>query len=39
LQEALERAGALQDPLVDEMVTFVRGSERGFTHAGREAAE
>jgi UDP-N-acetylglucosamine acyltransferase len=33
LEGALERMSALGDPLVDEMVTFVRGSERGFAHA------
>jgi UDP-N-acetylglucosamine acyltransferase len=38
LEPALERMAALQDPLVDEMVTFVRGSKRGFAHAGREEA-
>jgi hypothetical protein len=26
---------ALQDPLVDEMIVFVRGSRRGFAHARR----
>jgi UDP-N-acetylglucosamine acyltransferase len=38
LEPALERMAALQDPLVDEMVAFVRGSKRGFAHAGREEA-
>lgn len=32
---ALERMGAIQDPLVDELVAFVRASKRGFTRAGR----
>jgi UDP-N-acetylglucosamine acyltransferase len=36
LEEALERMTALQEPLVEEMVTFVRGSRRGFARAGRE---
>ncbi len=30
LQEALERLTALQDPNVDELVAFARGSKRGF---------
>lgn len=34
LESALERLVALDDPLVDEMVTFVRASKRGFAHAG-----
>ena len=33
LQDALEKMAALQDPLVDEMVAFVRSSKRGFGHA------
>ena len=33
LDAAVERMAALQDPLVDEMVAFVRGSKRGFAHA------
>jgi UDP-N-acetylglucosamine acyltransferase len=32
-EPALKRLAALQDPLVDEMVAFVRGSKRGFAHA------
>jgi UDP-N-acetylglucosamine acyltransferase len=32
LEDALGRMGALGDPLVDEMVAFVRGSKRGFAH-------
>jgi len=35
LQPALEKMAALQDPLVDEMVAFVRGSKRGFAHGHR----
>jgi hypothetical protein len=30
---------AVADPLVDEMIAFVRGSKRGFAHAGRDAAD
>jgi UDP-N-acetylglucosamine acyltransferase len=33
LQDALEKMAALQDPLVDEMIAFVRSSKRGFGHA------
>ena len=29
---ALEHLAALQDPLVDEMIAFVRASKRGFAH-------
>jgi UDP-N-acetylglucosamine acyltransferase len=36
-EPALEKLAALQDPLVDEMVTFVRGAKRGFAHAARGA--
>jgi UDP-N-acetylglucosamine acyltransferase len=39
LEPALERMAALQDPLVDEMIAFVRGSKRGFAHAWRGSAE
>jgi UDP-N-acetylglucosamine acyltransferase len=35
LEPALERMAALEDPLVDEMVAFVRGSKRGFAHGHR----
>jgi len=35
LEPALERLVALQDPLADEMVAFVRSSKRGFAHAAR----
>jgi UDP-N-acetylglucosamine acyltransferase len=33
LEEALSRMAALSDPLVDELVAFVRGSSRGFCRA------
>jgi UDP-N-acetylglucosamine acyltransferase len=33
LGPALERLAALADPLVDEWITFVRSSKRGFAHA------
>jgi UDP-N-acetylglucosamine acyltransferase len=33
-EAALERLTALQDPLVDELMAFVRGSKRGVTRAG-----
>lgn len=39
LEAALERMAAVADPLVDEMIAFVRGSKRGFAHAGRDAAD
>ncbi len=39
LAEALERMTALGDPLVDELVEFVRGSRRGFHRARRGEAE
>jgi UDP-N-acetylglucosamine acyltransferase len=35
LEPALEKMPALQDPLVDEMIAFVRASKRGFAHAHR----
>ena len=35
LEPALETMAALQEPLVDEMIAFVRGSKRGFAHAWR----
>jgi UDP-N-acetylglucosamine acyltransferase len=35
LQAALERMEAMKEPLVDEMVAFVRTSRRGFHHAER----
>jgi UDP-N-acetylglucosamine acyltransferase len=34
LEAALEAMSALRDPLVDEMIAFVRASKRGFAHAG-----
>ncbi len=36
--DALLRMTALADPLVDEMVAFVRGSKRGFAHLARGEA-
>jgi UDP-N-acetylglucosamine acyltransferase len=36
---ALERMTALADPLVDEMVAFVRASKRGFAHGPGGTAE
>jgi UDP-N-acetylglucosamine acyltransferase len=39
LEPALERAASLQDPMVDEMIAFVRGSKRGFAHARRGTAD
>jgi UDP-N-acetylglucosamine acyltransferase len=39
LEPALERMAALQDPLVDEMIAFVRGSRRGFARAYRGAPD
>jgi UDP-N-acetylglucosamine acyltransferase len=33
LEAALAAMGALRDPLVDEMIAFVRTSKRGFAHA------
>jgi UDP-N-acetylglucosamine acyltransferase len=35
LETALERLTAFEEPLVDELVAFVRRSKRGFHHAGR----
>ena len=37
LEDALARIAALEDPLADELVAFVRGSKRGFAHAARDA--
>jgi UDP-N-acetylglucosamine acyltransferase len=37
--EALERMSALADPLVDEMVAFVRGSKRGFARSHRGGSD
>ncbi len=39
LEEALGSMASLQDPLVEEMIGFVRGSKRGFAHARRGAAD
>jgi UDP-N-acetylglucosamine acyltransferase len=39
LEDALAQMSALQDPLVEEMVAFVRGSKRGFARAGRDAED
>jgi len=39
LEGALSKLAALQDPLVDELAAFVRGSKRGFHRAGRQEAE
>jgi UDP-N-acetylglucosamine acyltransferase len=36
---ALERMAALADPMVDELVAFVRGSNRGFAHSARGGAD
>lgn len=39
LEAALSKLAALQDPLVDVLAAFVRGSKRGFHRAGRQDAE
>jgi UDP-N-acetylglucosamine acyltransferase len=39
LDPALAAMAAVQDPLVDEMIAFVRGSQRGFAHAYRGGVE
>jgi acyl-[acyl carrier protein]--UDP-N-acetylglucosamine O-acyltransferase len=39
LPDALERMAAVQDPLVDEVIAFVRTSKRGFAHRARGGAE
>ncbi len=39
LEAALEKMACLQDPLVEEMIAFVRASRRGFAHAHRGAAD
>lgn len=39
LPDALERMAAVQDPLVDEVIAFVRTCKRGFGHAARSGAE
>jgi UDP-N-acetylglucosamine acyltransferase len=38
-EAALERMAALADPLLDELVAFVRASKRGFAHAHRASAD
>jgi hypothetical protein len=37
LEAALKKMETLQDPLVDEMVTFIRISKRGFGHAAHDS--
>jgi len=37
--EALLRLSQMQDPLVEEMIAFVRGSKRGIAHAHRALAD
>jgi UDP-N-acetylglucosamine acyltransferase len=39
LETALERMTGLSDPLVEEMIAFVRGSKRGFAHLAAEPSE
>jgi acyl-[acyl carrier protein]--UDP-N-acetylglucosamine O-acyltransferase len=39
LEPALEQMALLQDPLVDEVIAFVRGSKRGFAHGHRGGAD
>jgi len=39
LVEALGRLADLGDPLVEELIAFVRGSRRGFAHGKRQARE
>ena len=39
VEDALQKMTALQDPLVEEMVAFVRTSKRGFGHAARDTNE
>jgi len=39
LPDALERMAALEDPLVDEAVAFVRSSKRGFAHSAPHDGE
>jgi UDP-N-acetylglucosamine acyltransferase len=36
LEDALREMSALSEPLVEELIAFVRGSQRGFAHAARE---
>jgi UDP-N-acetylglucosamine acyltransferase len=35
LEPALAQMGALRDPRIEELITFVRSSKRGFAHAHR----
>jgi UDP-N-acetylglucosamine acyltransferase len=35
LEAALAKLAALQDPNVEELIAFARGSKRGFAHAGK----
>jgi UDP-N-acetylglucosamine acyltransferase len=37
LEPALDEMTALREPLVDELIAFVRASQRGFAHAHRRA--
>jgi UDP-N-acetylglucosamine acyltransferase len=39
LEAALEKMACLQDPLVDEMIAFVRGAKRGFAHGHRAGSD
>jgi UDP-N-acetylglucosamine acyltransferase len=39
LEAALEQMGALGSPLVEEMIRFVEGSQRGFAHAPGEGSD
>ena len=39
LSAALEEMAVLRDPLVDEMITFIRGSKRGFHRTARASSE
>ncbi len=38
-EAALEKMARLQDPMVDEIIAFVRVSKRGFAHAHRGATD
>jgi UDP-N-acetylglucosamine O-acyltransferase-like protein len=38
-EEALATMAGLGEPLVDEMIVFVRGSQRGFAHAAGPQAD
>jgi hypothetical protein len=37
-EAALQRMAALEEPLVEELIAFVRSSRRGLAGAGREPA-